>query len=447
MRRTSEHDERDESGRREATEVVVVGAGPGGAVLSYLLARSGVETVLIERHTDLSREFRGYAFQPAVLPLFDEMGMLEEVLALDNRIVEGGSLVAFGNAHDIIDYTVAEPYGYSLFMEETPLLQLFIDHASQYENFSYRDGTTVTDLLVEDERVAGVHAKDRKANAELDIDARLVVGADGRFSAVRELAGIDVGLLESDVELVWFKLPTSVADEPIEAHFGDGVLVYFELDTHDVQVGWYIPKGSYPELKSQGIEAFRERLLAVDPRLERVFPDGLSDFGETSLLHIEPGITEEWTRDGLALIGDAAHVASPIGGQSNPAAIQDAAALHPIVVNALDRLPSDGDVSIPRELLEPYETRRRASVETVLAAQRREEEFLAWYVLNHDGIPSAVLRPGLRATFKLTGRLIRRMQNSFALSPDPDPVSVATKYLQAASDRPNTASVEVTDDD
>lgn len=183
-------------------DVIVVGAGPGGTSLSYLLARSGVDATLVERHTDLSREFRGYAFQPAVLPLFDRMGVLEDVLDLDARRVETGSLVAYGTSYEVVDYTAAEgPYGHGLFLEQPPLLRPFVDRASRYEGFTYRDGTTVTDLRREDGRAVGVGATDREANADLELFARLVVGADGRFSAVRELAGIDPGLPESDIEL------------------------------------------------------------------------------------------------------------------------------------------------------------------------------------------------------------------------------------------------------
>jgi 2-polyprenyl-6-methoxyphenol hydroxylase-like FAD-dependent oxidoreductase len=158
--------------------------------------------------------------------------------------------------------------------------------------------------------------------------------------------------------------------------------MYFELDDDEVQAGYYVPKGTYSDLREAGIEAFRERLLAVDPRLEPVFPEGLGGFEETSLLHIEPGIADEWVRDGLALIGDAAHVASPFGGRGNPAAVRDAAALRPHVVDALRERP--GDDPLPAERLRPYADRRRASVETILAAQRREEAALSWFVRNHD---------------------------------------------------------------
>lgn len=412
------------------TDVVIVGAGPGGASLAYLLARSGVETVLIERHTDFSREFRGFSYQPQVLKLFDQMGLLEDVRSLGGREVKHATLDAFGNTYEIADYTTFDPpYDYTLFLEQPPLLATIVEHAGAYDTFRYQDGTTVNGLVEEDGRIVGVRAKDRESNVELEVRGRAVVGADGRFSAVRKLADIEPGRLASDIELVWFKLPSSVVETPHETFLNEaGLLAYFGLDGDEVQAGWPIPKGDYPALRNRGIEAFREQLVAVDPGLEAAFPEALPDFDATTLLNIAPGIADEWVRDGLALIGDAAHVASPFGGQGIPMAIQDAAALHPTLVEAIHDDPGGGIVS--RDRLRAYETRRRPSVETVMATQRREERALSWLTLNKDRIPTPVLRSAIWIMFGLGGPLVRRFQRSFALNVDPDPVSVATEHFR-----------------
>jgi len=195
----------------------VVGAGPGGATLAYPLARSGVDVTLVERERDLDRSFRGYLFQPFVLRTFDEMGALEPVLDLEHYTVESPSLVVYGRTVAPFDFSTYEPpYDRAMLMEQPPLLRLLIERAGTYDGFEYRGGTTVRDLLTERGRVVGVEARDRAAPEEVEIRSRLVVGADGRYSTVREAAGIDAGLLDSSLELVWFKLPAAaVAGETL----------------------------------------------------------------------------------------------------------------------------------------------------------------------------------------------------------------------------------------
>lgn len=411
----------------EATDVVIVGAGPGGAVLAYLLARSGVDTVLVERHKDLSREFRGFGYSPVVLEVFDQIGVADEFLSLGGKKTQQGTIHAFGETYTIADYSkLPGPYNFVYFMEQAPLLELLIERASEYENFVYYDGTTVTDLLYEDGQISGVRVKSRPQNTIVDIESRLVVAGDGRFSTIRKLAGIDPGLLESDIEIVWFKLPASVVDKPAETRLNEhGLLAYFGLSDEEVQAGWMIPKGSYPALKEAGIDAFREQLVAVDPRLSTVFPEALPDFGSASLLHVEPGISEEWVRDGLVLVGDAAHVASPFGGQGIPAAVMDAVTLHPIVAQALDRLPDSGPLL--EELLEPFKTQRRQAVEEMLKPQRREERATTWIVNNVRRVPTPILQFATRVIFGLGGPLVRKSNRYFTRKAESNQVTVATE--------------------
>ncbi|WP_010612261.1 FAD-dependent monooxygenase, partial [Halococcus hamelinensis] len=318
-------------------DVTVVGAGPGGAVLSYLLARSGVETLLLERHSDLDREFRGFGFQPDALRLLDEMDLLEPILDLDHREVRVGEVSVYDRSYEVFDFEdVPGPYDFALLMEQPPLLETVIEAADAFESFTYRPHTPVRDLVREGGRVVGVRALDHDTGEEFVVRSRLVVGADGRFSTVRAAADIDPGLLDSNIELLWFKLPDTVARGAAQSRLNEhGLLLYFGVGGGEVQLGWFIEKGTYPDLRAEGIEAFRRRLVAVDPSLDAVFPDALPSFEACSLLHIEPGLSERWVEDGLLLLGDAAHVASPIGAQGNALAIQDAVVAHAVVAEAL----------------------------------------------------------------------------------------------------------------
>ena len=406
------------------TEVVVVGAGPGGTVLSYLLARSGVEVLLLERHADLDREFRGFGFQPDALRLFDEMELLERVLALDHEEVRRGVVHVYDKPYEVFDFNdLPGPYDFALLMEQPPLLETIIEAASEFDTFTHRLHTPVRDLRDEDGRIVGVRALDHETGDELAVRSRLVVGADGRFSTVRAAADIDPGLLESDLELLWFKLPETVAHSAAQSRLNEhGLLLYFGVGGGEIQLGWFIEKGTYPELRERGIEAFRERLVAVDPSLAPAFPDSLPSFDACSLLHIEPGLSGEWVRNGLLLIGDAAHVASPIGAQGNVLAIQDAVVAHTTVTTALER----GAGTLPAATLRGYEERRRPAVERVLKSQRLAERGLSWLVRRSDSLPEPVKRPLLKAPFAIPAHVPiarlpfgRRLLTRALFGPDP----------------------------
>ena len=390
-------------GDEHEVDVVVVGAGPGGAVLSYLLARSGVETLLLERHRDLDREFRGFGFQPDALRLFDEMDLLDPILDLDHREVRVGEVSVYDRSYEVFDFDdIPGPYDFALLMEQPPLLEAIIEAASAFERFTYRPHTPVRDLVHEAGRVVGVRALDHETGEEFVVRSRLVVGADGRFSTVRTAADIDPGLLDSSIELLWFKLPDTVAQNAAQSRLNEhGLLLYFGVGGGEVQLGWFVEKGTYPELRAEGIEAFRRRLVAVDPSLDAVFPEALPNFEDCSLLHIEPGLSETWVRDGLLLLGDAAHVASPIGAQGNALAIQDAVVAHAVVAEALDR----GDGPLSTGTLRRYEQRRRPAVERVLRGQRLAERGLSWIVRRSDGLPDVVTRSLLRALFAVPARV------------------------------------------
>jgi 2-polyprenyl-6-methoxyphenol hydroxylase-like FAD-dependent oxidoreductase len=407
-----------QSDRTEHADVVVVGSGPGGAVLAYLLARSDVDVALVERAADFQREFRGFGYTPGVSELFGQMGLTDSLLALDHETVRKGEFTLFGESIEMVDFALLDTdYPYALLMEQPALLELLVTESKGYEGFSFYPSTTVTDLVVEGNRVVGVRAHDRARGEDVEFRGRLVVGADGRYSAVRTAAGIDPGLFESGFELVWFKLPADAVGATAQGRIErEGMLLYFGLGGGELQVGWFIEDGTYPTLRREGIAAFRDRLARVDPRLRDALDTHLTSFDQCSLLDVAPGLAPTWIRDGLILIGDAAHVASPIGAQGNALAIQDAVVAHHVVTEALDR---DYDV-LPASVLAAYEARRRPAVEEVLALQRSAERILTVFVKHGDRVPPRLARGVAKLSARLMERpvLARRAVERFAFGPD-----------------------------
>jgi len=376
------------------TDVIVVGAGPGGTTLAYLLARSGVDVRLLERQRNLERTFRGYLFQPLVQRIFDQMGVLDRVLELDHQTVHTPSVIVYGREIEIFDMsTLDDQHGSAILMEQPPLLRHLIERAGEFGGFVYRDATTVQNLVIEDGFVVGVQGTDREAGEAFELRARVVVGADGRYSTVRDALGIDAGLLDSTTEVVWFKLPVEAGSQHALARVNHGgALGYFGLGKDESQLGLFVEKDGYAALRSEGIDAFYDRIIGIDPSLDGVLQEHVTDYGDTTLLNIEPGLVDRWVDDGVLLLGDAAHVASPIGGQGNGLAITDAVAAHPVICDAL----AGSDGTLQRAELQSYEQARRPTVEEVLGFQRRAERALSAFVRHHGRVPEWMMKPMLR---------------------------------------------------
>lgn len=402
--------------RTESADVVVVGCGPGGGVLAYLLARSGVDVALVERAATFEREYRGFGWSPGVVRLFDEMDLLADILELAHERVTEGAFSLGGERVPVLDFDLLETaHPYALLMEQPALLERLVEKADAHDSFSFYPATTVTDLRTDEAGgVCGVTAQDRRAAETVAFEGRCVVGVDGRYSTVRDAAGIDPGLFDSPIDLVWFKLPSgAVAPETQGRITPAGVVLYFGLGAGELQVGHLLRAGEWPAVREAGFGAFRDRVAAVDPALGSAIDTHLDGFGDLSLLDVAPGLADTWTEEGLLLLGDAAHVASPIGAQGNPLAVEDAVVAHDHLVGAL----ADTTGVIPEERLGAVETRRRPTVERVVALQRRTAAgFARWLDYGHH-VPPWLVR-GLAAAFGAVlphSRLARRRVEAFAL--------------------------------
>ncbi|WP_199510888.1 FAD-dependent monooxygenase [Nucisporomicrobium flavum] len=332
-------------------DVCVVGAGPAGLTLALLLVRSGVRVVVVERSRGFAREFRGEILQPGALALLDRLGVLGEARARGAyehhrfRLEDGVRVLL--NA----DYrALPEPYNYLLSIPQRHVLETLLAKCEKYDGFELLSGHRVTELLQDGDRTTGVVAGDEIVNA------RCVVGADGRYSKVRRLAGIADGRVELfQRDVLWCKIPlggASPRDVRIFRSGGEPMLSYVSVPD-SLQLGWTLPHGQYARVVADGLPALKERICAAAPPYAGLIQETIKSLKDVTLLDVFSGDAPEWVRPGLVLIGDAAHTHSPIGAQGIMLALQDAALLHPILVEAVRR----GDVGAAA--LRPYLARRK----------------------------------------------------------------------------------------
>jgi 2-polyprenyl-6-methoxyphenol hydroxylase-like FAD-dependent oxidoreductase len=305
------------------TTCCVVGGGPGGAVLALLLARRGIPVTLLEGHPDFDREFRGDTIHPSVMKIMDELGLADRLLQLRHTEIRTFTLQTAAGPFTPVDLSrLNTKYPYITMMPQTNFLEFITEEAKRYPNFRLVMSARVRELIEEEGVVRGVRYAGTDGRHE--VRALLTVGADGRGSRVRRLAGFEPIKTSPPMDILWFRLPREAEDpEGAIGRFGRGHFAVL-LDRFDYwQAGYVIPKGTYPELRAAGIEelkrAFAELIPEYADRLEH-----LEDWKQASLLSVESSRCPKWYRPGLLLIGDAAHVMSPVGGVGINYAIQDA---------------------------------------------------------------------------------------------------------------------------
>ena len=303
----------------------VVGGGPAGMMLGFLLARAGVDVAVLEKHADFLRDFRGDTVHPSTLELMYELGLMEEFLSLPHRKLESLS-VAIGNEHiRLIDLRHLPTHcKYIALMPQWDFLDFLAGQGGRYGTFDLHMQTEATDFIEEEGRIVGVRARTREG--ELNVRADLVVGCDGRHSTLRARAALRSDESGAPMDVLWFRV-TRRQNDPGETfgHVGAGrMLVMLDRGEH-WQCAYVIPKGSFDRVKSEGIEAFRGHVCALSPFLADRITE-VSRFDDVKLLTVMVDLLQRWWQPGLLLIGDAAHAMSPIGGVGINIAIQDAVA-------------------------------------------------------------------------------------------------------------------------
>ncbi len=307
------------------TSCCVVGGGPAGMMLGYLLARQGIEVRVLEQHRDFFRDFRGDTVHPSTLEVLGELGLLEEFLRLPHQKVESVGVVIGDSTFEVADFRhVPARCKFVALMPQWDFLSFLSSHAKDFPAFQLLMEHEVIDLLKEGRRIAGVVA--RNDGQEVKIRADLVVGCDGRHSITRRAAGLEVIEHGVPIDVLWFQISRR-PDDPSQVlgnvNFGLALIL---IDRSDYfQAGLIIPKGSYSGLQTLGIEAFRAAILQIAPWLgERV--SEVRDWGQIKILTVRINRLRNWHLPGLLCIGDAAHAMSPAGGVGINLAIQDAVA-------------------------------------------------------------------------------------------------------------------------
>ncbi len=309
----------------QQTTCCIVGSGPAGAFLALLLARKGVPVILLEAHTDFDREFRADSIHPAIMEDLERLGLADDVLQLRHTKMLGISFISKDSTFSIIDFTQLKTrYPYMLMVPQPRFLEFLTDRAKEDPNFRLVMGARAERLIEENGEIRGVVYRGQDGFHE--VRAQLVVGADGRFSRTRQLAGLEPVKLSPPMDILWFYLP-HYQDDPDAAgalHLGPGRFAILFDHFESWQVGYAIQPGTYQQVRDAGLVPLRRLLAELVPWLaNRV--ETLQDWNaQISLLSVQTSRVKQWYRPGLLLIGDAAHTMNPVGGFGNNLAIQDA---------------------------------------------------------------------------------------------------------------------------
>ncbi|MEV0414660.1 FAD-dependent monooxygenase [Streptomyces sp. NPDC050448] len=327
-------------GQELDTDVCVIGAGPAGLALTLMLLRSGIRVALVERSTGFRRDFHGELLQPAGQRILDELGVLAGAAARGAASLSGFQVLEGEQVLLDIDYgSLPAPYDHLLALPQPHVLRELLAACRRLPGFTLLEGHRIAALL--EERPGGpcegavVHGPDR---APVTVRAAVVVGADGRFSRTRALAGIDVGRCTSIAhDVVGFSLraPRCRATGQVRVHRGPGSAVLVH-DAHPdrFRVVWALPPGR-ARAAGREIVDFRRELAGILPQFADLLHAQLTSMADLTVLDVSASHAREWVRDGLVLLGDSAHTHGPIGAQGIDLVLQDAVALHPVLVAAL----------------------------------------------------------------------------------------------------------------
>lgn len=307
----------------EQTTCCIVGAGPAGAILALLLARRNIPVTLLEAHSDLDRDFRGDTVHPAIMEILAEIGLADRALELPHSKIRQARPPGAG--FEVNFSRLKTHFPFITMLPQARFLEFLTAEAAHYPAFQLVLRANVRELVEQDGVVRGVRYQGQ--DGWYEVRALLTVGADGRFSRLRRLAALPPPVTTAQpIDILWFRLTRRPDDPPgVQGNFGPGAGLIMLDRGAQWQIGFILPKGGYQQLHTAGLAAFRQRLVALGPALaDRVAE--LTDWNQCALLSVASDCMPRWYRPGLLLIGDAAHIMSPLGGNGINYAVQDAVA-------------------------------------------------------------------------------------------------------------------------
>jgi 2-polyprenyl-6-methoxyphenol hydroxylase-like FAD-dependent oxidoreductase len=349
----------------------IVGGGPAGLMLGLLLAKRGVDVVVLEGHENFDREFRGEILQPSTAHLLDELGLLEYMLDQPHSLLDSGKVRLNGDEIGGFSFKrIAPEYPYAIWMPQPVFLAALLRKAEPFPSFRCWMGAKVTKLIQEDGCTVGVTGV-RHGREPFEIRADVVVGADGRYSAVAKLGGFTAEYEHHDFDLVWFTIEQPPGwSNTFYVSLGETVRgLMLPKYPHHIQAGIGLPTGEWRRWRKQGVSFVADRIRRFDP-IFTDFANGLKDFTPFFPLEGIVRLIDDWARDGLLLIGDAAHTMSPAGAIGVNVAIATAA------VTAQELYPRLGRGPVSRTDLQRVQRLREADVRTLHRLQLRAQQVL-----------------------------------------------------------------------
>ncbi len=364
------------------TRCAIAGGGPAGMMLGFLLARAGVDVVVLEKHADFFRDFRGDTIHPSTLEVMHELGLLDQFLKLPHQKVHEIAGIIGDEKVVLADFThIPTRCGFIAFMPQWDFLDFLASQGKHYPGFHLRMRAEADGLLMDGETVTGLQAK--TPEGLLEMRASLVVAADGRHSTLRALAGLESEDFGAPMDVLWFRLSKQASDGSATLGRIQAGHLFVMLDRGDYwQCAFVIPKGGFEALRAQGIETFRKEIVALNPALaDRV--SEIASWDDVKLLTVLVDRLKRWYRQGLLCIGDAAHAMSPVGGVGINLAVQDAVA----AANILWKPLREGRIA--EDVLAKVQERRQWPTEMTQAVQLLVQRRIISNVLSMTTQPRA----------------------------------------------------------